>query len=495
MLALGLTFTNAMVSHSAALATQTLQAVLIDWAHVLAATVWAGGLLYFAVSLWQARHLPQEIRSWLTLSLILNFSAVAAIAVGILTASGVFLASKHIGSWTLLVGTRYGLTLVVKVLLALLVFGVAAVNLMIIKPRLNRAYDESDKGQSEKLGRRFNWLIRAETLLAVGIIVVAGILTDMQRGADAPLLTGAPGKTSVTAQIDDLNYKMAIEPALIGNNRFEIEIVSENGSPIPDDSEVSLRYTFLGQSVGATTAVAESLGNGRYLVDGSFISLMGNWQVEITVRRPGLHDSFAPFRLEAGVGGTIRPLDKSFQPLEELARLMTLLGRGGTGLVMVLFAILWGFIATKASRAEWQLIPLLAISLLAFWFGATHLIAFFDVEYTPAKFITNPILPDASSITIGQEIYNENCIPCHGLAGRADGPAALNLNPPPADFTDGHTSTHTDGDLFFWILQGKADTAMPAFEEKISREEGWHLVNYVRRLSSQAATNDLGGSP
>ena len=67
--------------------------------------------------------------------MILNFSALAAIAVGILTASGTYLAWRHIGSWTLLVGTAYGLMLVYKVLLAFIVFGLAWVNLMI----LNRA--------------------------------------------------------------------------------------------------------------------------------------------------------------------------------------------------------------------------------------------------------------------------------------------------------------------------------------------------------------------
>ena len=222
------------------------------------------------------------------------------------------------------------------------------------------------------------------------------------------------------------------------------------------------------------------------------------------MRQPGVYDSFAPFRLEAGIGGNIRPLQSGVNPLEDFAKLMTLLSSGGTGLVMVLFALLWGFIATRASRAEWQLIPMLAISLLAFWFGTTHLINFFDVEYTPAKFATNPILPDASSVTMGQTLYSENCIPCHGIEGRADGPAAVNLNPPPADFTDGHTATHTDGDLFFWILQGKVDTAMPAlrsvFQEKRrgigklckTLKQAWELKTAALELIDSRSLSEKG---
>lgn len=489
ILAIGLTLTNALVSHSAALSDMTLQAVLIDWGHALAATIWVGGLIYFAIALWQSRQLGAETRSWLTLSLVLNFSALAAICVGILTASGTYLAWRHIGSWTLLVGTAYGLALVYKLGLALVVFLLAWVNLMVLKPRLNRAYEAEDVETSHGLVKRFNWLIRLEAVVAIAIISLAGVLTDLQRGVDAPLLSDAPGQTAVSATIDNLDFTMEIEPALIGENSFEIEILDENGQPIPEASEVDVRFTFLGQSVGAADAVADRQENGRYLVTGSYISLIGNWQVEVSVRQAGVYDSFAPFRLEAGIGGNIRPLDGGLKPLEDFAKLMTLLGNGGTGVAMVVFAILWGFIATKASRSEWQLIPMLAISLLAFWFGTTSLITFFEIEYTPAKFATNPILPDASSVAAGQAIYNEKCVPCHGLEGRADGAAAVNLNPPPADFTDGHTATHTDGDLFYWILQGKQDTAMPAFEEQISRDEAWHLVNYVRRLSSQGAVS------
>ena len=74
--------------------------------------------------------------------------------------------------------------------------------------------------------------------MAVAIVILAGILTDLQRGVDAPLLADAPGQTSVTAMVDGLAYKLDIEPALIGENSFEIEILDNNGEPIPADAIV-----------------------------------------------------------------------------------------------------------------------------------------------------------------------------------------------------------------------------------------------------------------
>jgi mono/diheme cytochrome c family protein len=129
------------------------------------------------------------------------------------------------------------------------------------------------------------------------------------------------------------------------------------------------------------------------------------------------------------------------------------------------------------------------ISLVAFWIGINQLYTFFDTEFTPARFANNPILPDTESIAIGQELYETNCVACHGEAGRGDGPSAAALTTPPADFGSGHTASHPDGDLYYWILQGIDGTSMPAFEDEITQEQAWHLVNYVRRLSALASTS------
>ncbi|NJN53624.1 MAG: cytochrome c [Anaerolineae bacterium] len=96
-------------------------------------------------------------------------------------------------------------------------------------------------------------------------------------------------------------------------------------------------------------------------------------------------------------------------------------------------------------------------------------------------------MPDVESIAIGKELFTENCVPCHGPLGQGDGPTAASLYPPPANFASGHTATHPDGDLYYWILNGVPDTQMPPFADKVSKEEAWHLVNYVRRLSVQSS--------
>lgn len=83
------------------------------------------------------------------------------------------------------------------------------------------------------------------------------------------------------------------------------------------------------------------------------------------------------------------------------------------------------------------------------------------------------------SIAAGAELFQENCTVCHGVEGLGDGPNAANLSPPPANFRI-HVPLHSDRDLYGFISQGVSGTAMPVFGESLTREEIWHLVNYLR---------------
>jgi copper transport protein len=98
--------------------------------------------------------------------------------------------------------------------------------------------------------------------------------------------------------------------------------------------------------------------------------------------------------------------------------------------------------------------------------------------------LPNPIPADAASISQGERLYEQNCLPCHGPQGKGDGPVGRTLNPRPSDLSQ-HTlpGLHPDGQLFEWISKGYPGSVMPAFEGTLTEEQRWHLVNYIRTLS------------
>jgi putative copper resistance protein D len=89
----------------------------------------------------------------------------------------------------------------------------------------------------------------------------------------------------------------------------------------------------------------------------------------------------------------------------------------------------------------------------------------------------------AISIASGMAVYREHCAGCHGLAGDGDGPGARGLPRPPANLRSPHTRQHTAGDLFWWITRGFPASGMPGFGGRLTDEQRWDVINFVRALA------------
>ena len=86
----------------------------------------------------------------------------------------------------------------------------------------------------------------------------------------------------------------------------------------------------------------------------------------------------------------------------------------------------------------------------------------------------------------GHDIYKTTCAPCHGAAGKGDGPASKIFKPPPRDHTDAtYMDTITDSDMAKTIQMGGAIKGKPLMPShpQIRGEDMTALVAYVRSLS------------
>ena len=98
--------------------------------------------------------------------------------------------------------------------------------------------------------------------------------------------------------------------------------------------------------------------------------------------------------------------------------------------------------------------------------------------------LKNPVATSAASVTAGQQVYQKQCRMCHGAAGAAETPMAKKMNA--SDLTDATWAFGaTDGEIFTVIQDGAgAGSKMTAFKGKVSDQDTWHLVNYVRSLAA-----------
>jgi len=101
----------------------------------------------------------------------------------------------------------------------------------------------------------------------------------------------------------------------------------------------------------------------------------------------------------------------------------------------------------------------------------------------PEQFVNlgNPVPADEDSQAKGAGIYDSSCERCHGAEGKGDGTSAVQNDLVMIDFNDEKIAALSDGELFYIISYGVAETPMEGWD-LYNEELRWHLVNYIRTL-------------
>jgi mono/diheme cytochrome c family protein len=233
------------------------------------------------------------------------------------------------------------------------------------------------------------------------------------------------------------------------------------------------------------TLAASALGGGQqleavregdttvFVAREAFFSLPQTWNVRLEIQRTGTDDVSTAYPVPVGESARTAA---SAGPFSSPAPQFTLNALSAFALATLGVALLvrQGRRRGSSMRAAGGLA--IAAAVMLWVSGETHTAA-------DAGFPTNPMPGDAASIARGRALYEENCATCHGLTGQGDGPTAATLNPPPASLSV-HMPLHPDGQAFIFISKGFPGTAMSAWESRLTEEQRWDLVNYIRQLTT-----------
>jgi putative copper export protein/mono/diheme cytochrome c family protein len=471
VLGLGVLCTISLTSHAAA-RPDTIPLVS-DLVHLLAAVIWGGGLLYFASLPWHilCTDLSQHTRP--LGRLVERFSALAMLAVLALAATGAIAAFLHVYGPEALTVTPYGRTLLGKLALFGLALGIAGVHLLVIGPALKHQARRFIAARATQVVQRLQRLVQLEAGLVMSGMVLAGVLTTFSP-AERP---GYIVRKDWQQQVGAMQLHLSMAPTnAIGGIQFEILLQQQNGAPAPRDTWVSLYMRMVDHDMGLVDMVATPVTPGRYTASG-LVSMAGDWQVEVSIhpsQAPAMHTT-VDFNAPTGA------LDRGRVRRFDLAPILF-------SWVNALSFALGGLIVTLAMFTLWAgrqgRLPLWAtpFSLLLMACGGALGLRVVLVDAYPTTYLRNPVPLQAAVVQRGAALFQTHCAVCHGPEGRGDGPAAAGLSPKPADLTAAHVDEHTDGDLFWWLTYGIAETAMPRFEQTLSASERWELIRYVRSL-------------
>jgi uncharacterized membrane protein len=153
--------------------------------HILAAIVWVGGLVFFAlVAVPVARRLPPVERAKLLADIGRRFRVVGWACLGVLVVTGLYNAySRGVTREGIASGQffreQFGQLLTAKVVLVGLMLVVTALHDFVVGPASTRATargDAADPAEAAVLRRRASWLARLTTLLALIVVALAVLL-------------------------------------------------------------------------------------------------------------------------------------------------------------------------------------------------------------------------------------------------------------------------------------------------------------------------------
>ena len=436
----------------------------LDILHGVSALVWIGSVAGIAI----AARLLKNNASWGTF--VPRFSLLASVCVFVLLGTGFLGAFVEIDKASKLWETRYGVILLIKLGLMLPLLAVAGYNARYGKNLLTTG--------TQGAQRRFLMFAAGELALGLAVFLFASMLTQTTVSKSIVI---APDRKPFdeSTMVSDLDIKLAINPNQTGLNTYRVELHDSKGDTVPAQRvRLTFRYQE-DQTIGASTLILSSTETGIYVGQGPYMTIEGRWRVETEVRRADTDDIVGFFDVRpagtavlGGISGTAWSNPAPSLSWNQFGGFMFVIA--GLG-----FALARTPVRRLGREAGWAAS---GMTMAGFSFGVLLLFGVHSHEPT-SGLPANPIYPDANSIEQGRTLYANNCAACHGQNGVP--PKGLDLNPYPLDLTV-HVPLHADGQLFLFIHDGIAGSAMPAWGKQakpLTDEQIWHLVNFLRTLS------------
>jgi copper transport protein len=309
LIAVAVPVTTSLNSHAAASGSTDLQTV-VDYIHLLAGGLWLGLLVQLLLAILVAVPLLDERAGFLGAT-VRRFSIVAVPSVAVIVITGVIQSIDRLGGIDELFDTDYGSTLVVKILLLAPLLIIAAFNLLIVGPRflgLARGRAQAVLERLRPWERRFRAAVVLEVGIAVAILAVTALLTNTSPPGSAAVdgqtpptyATPTPNAESGQVSAGDMNMMIWADPGTPGPNSVNILLQDKDGDPKPVQ-KVIVRYTFLDENIGTSEEEATGVHPpDHYVASTNQLSLPGQWEVEVIVRREGVLDVRGTVELTIG---------------------------------------------------------------------------------------------------------------------------------------------------------------------------------------------------
>jgi copper transport protein len=248
-------------------------ALLFDWAHLAAGSIWLGGLVGLLVLWLTSRELLRTV--------VPRFSTVALCSVIVLVASGTGAALFHLPTVSSLWQTSYGQALLWKIGLLLAALALAAFNVVRARSRLE-----------EPTMRAIVTRVGGEAVLLTAAVLAAAVLSSLPPPSKALASVGGasahvgPGAVDRTVTKNGYTVAVQVDPNRAAvPNTFTVKL-SKGGKPV-SGAEVVQTFTMLDMEMGQQAYRLTETSPGVYTHAAPALVMVGHWGLGLNITPPG----------------------------------------------------------------------------------------------------------------------------------------------------------------------------------------------------------------
>jgi copper transport protein len=258
-----------------------------DWLHLIAGSVWLGGLvglLVLGLTAAADRRVP-------TLSAIVpRFSNLALASVAAIALTGVIETLDHMPALDALWNTGYGVAILVKGGILLAAMAVASGNLITSTPGLVAA--RSDPARGDRAAGLLARLATGEAVLVGGAVFVAALLSSLAPPPpafalqDRALATVGPGRVATTVTQAGYRLRVLVSPnKAAAPDAFAVK-VTRAGRPLRHAS-VTLTFNHTEMEMPQQEYQLTETQPGVYARSAPALIMVGPWSLAFQITPPG----------------------------------------------------------------------------------------------------------------------------------------------------------------------------------------------------------------
>jgi copper transport protein len=301
ILGLAVLVTSSLIAHAAA--TSQPAAILLDFFHNAAASIWIGGLVLLGfVAVPKILSIDDRMVKYASLSILIpRFSTIVVTMLGIAVITGPVLLFTLESNLSLTIASVYGQILAIKLGLAGVMVIMGAYSQFIVQKKAiavmvsSGGAGHSDTGLHTNTLRHYGKILKAEAGVGIVLLFMVSLMANgalpsgqfpaYQRedlgGIQTAAFAEAPSTDFMrTLYAGEGTINLNINPFVVGQNTFTLSFFGQDGSNATGIGSATIKLTQLERGIGPITVETTEQSDNVFAADAAF-SLPGTWHIEI----------------------------------------------------------------------------------------------------------------------------------------------------------------------------------------------------------------------